>query len=115
MDIDAEITENDQQKKSIIVTSLITSLVTVIISMIIFAFWFNNAPMNSIQQNKLSIEEIRKSITISREELELQVRTYIDKNYGELSERDENVDKLIIYFKQQDARLLNIEKALSKF
>ena len=112
--------ENSELKKATILTSLITSFITVIFCLLTLVFWLQ--PIKSINQNKKSIEqyqneiaEIRKSITISREELELQVIDYIDKNYGELSERDEKVDKLNIYFRQQDARLSNIEKALSKF
>ncbi len=109
-----------EQKNATILTSLVTSLITVIATLLLVTLWFQpleNIKLNkqSLKQDKLQIEEIRKSITISRQDLEQQVRDYITNNYGELSERDEKVDKLLIYFRQQDARLTNIEKALSKF
>jgi len=112
--------ETVDHKKVSIQTSLLTSFITVALSLIIFVFGFQ--PLANIDQNKQNIEdvqlqldELKAIVTVSREQLELQVRDYIDKNYGELSERDEKVDKLIIYFRQQDARLSNIEEALSKF
>lgn len=109
-----------EQKNATILTSLITSLITVIATLLLVTLWFQpleNIKLNkqNLKQDKLQIEEIRQSITISRQDLEQQVRDYITNNYGELSERDEKVDKLLIYFRQQDARLTNIEKALSKF
>jgi len=116
--VDAE--QAVEQKNATILTSLITSLITVIATLLLVTLWFQpleNIKLNkqNLKQDKLQIEEIRQSITISRQDLEQQVRDYITNNYGELSERDEKVDKLLIYFRQQDARLTNIEKALSKF
>ena len=69
----------------------------------------------ALEQYNNQITEIKQSLNVSRVELEKQVKDYIDTNYGVLSERDEKVDKLVIYFRQQDARLSNIEKALSEF
>ena len=113
-----EIIETNIDSKTPFQTSLITSLVTVLICLAVFFFWFQKSIDEnrlSLQQERQDIEAIKQSITVSREELELQIRDYINKNYGELSERDEKVDKLVIYFRQQDARLSNIEKALSNF
>jgi len=108
------------QQPSVLKTSLITSIVTSVVVLMIFVLVFK--PLGNIKQNSNSIElqqkqlsEIKEQINVSRQELELQVRNYIDKNYGVLSERDEKVDKLVIYFRQQDARLSNIEKALATF
>ena len=124
MDIDnnknsASVASNDEVK-STIMTSIISSVFTVLIILTILVISFQ--PIRTINQNKMNIEtsqvqvaEIKESIDISRAELEAQVKDYIAKNYGELSERDEKVDKLLIYFRQQDARLSNIEQALSKF
>jgi len=113
-----DVIETNIDKRTPFQTSLMTSLITVSLVLVVFFFWFQA----KIDENRLSIEleqqeiaAIKESITVSRQELELQVRDYINKNYGELSERDEKVDKLVIYFRQQDARLSNIEKALSTF
>lgn len=123
MDIN-EMTDNknnsDDLRKSMIQTSIISSLVTVILILIILVIGFqpirkmNENTANIINSQK-DIVAIKKSLEISRTELETQVKDYIAYNYGELSERDEKVDKLLIYFRQQDARLINIENALSKF
>ncbi|PCJ48640.1 MAG: hypothetical protein COA74_07995 [Gammaproteobacteria bacterium] len=114
-------TEFIADKNAIIKTSILSSLGTVLVVLAIFALWAQN-PLKDIQTNKLTIntydsqiKEIKESISVSRGELEKQVRKYIETNYGELSERDEKVDKLVIYFRQQDARLSNIEEALTKF
>ena len=107
-------------RKSTIQTSIISSLVTVIVVLIIFVIGFQ--PIRKMNENTANIINsqkdiiaIKESLEISRTELETQVKDYIAHNYGELSERDEKVDKLLIYFRQQDARLVNIENALSKF
>ena len=123
MDNDEVIDNNNQSddlKKSTIQTSIISSLVTV--TLIFLILYISFQPIQKINENASNITStqkdivaIRESIEISRKELETQVNEYIALNYGELSERDENVDKLLIYFRQQDARLSNIEKALSKF
>ena len=112
---------NPESKQLTIGTCIITSIVTVTIALGAFAFWLQK-PLANIQANQQFIEQqnqettqIKEALRISRIELEAQVRAYIDENYGVLSERDEKIDKLLIYFKQQDARLSNIEKALSKF
>ena len=110
----------DNIKSSTIQTSIIASLITIILVIVILHISFK--PIQKINENSSNIittrnevVAIRESIETSRKELEKQVNKYIDDNYGELSERDEKVDKLLIYFRQQDARLNNIEKALSKF
>ncbi len=110
-----DVIEMDDDEKTPFQISLITSLVTVLLVLSVFFFWFQAKIDENIQQERQEIAAIKESITVSRQELEIQVRDYINKNYGELSERDEKVDKLVIYFRQQDARLSNIEKALSKF
>lgn len=110
-----DVIEMNDDEKTPFQISLITSLVTVVLVLSVFFFWFQAKIDKNIQQERQEIEAIKQSITVSRQELEIQVRDYINKNYGELSERDEKVDKLVIYFRQQDARLSNIEKALSKF
>ena len=111
---------SDDLRKSTIQTSIISSLVTVILILIILVIGFQ--PIRKMNENTANIinfqkdiAAIKKSLEISRTELETQVKDYIAYNYGELSERDEKVDKLLIYFRQQDARLINIENALSKF
>lgn len=118
--IDNNNNQSDDLKKSTIQTSIISSLVTV--TLIFLILYISFQPIQKINENASNITStqkdivaIRESIEISRKELETQVNEYIALNYGELSERDENVDKLLIYFRQQDARLSNIEKALSKF
>ncbi len=112
--------KTDDLKKSTILTSVISSLITVILIFLVLLIGFQ--PIQQMNQNSSNITSTQKdivaikdSIKISREELEIQVKDYINDNYGELSERDEKVDKLLIYFRQQDSRLSNIEKALSKF
>ena len=119
MDVDKS-TENTGQTNAVIRTSIISSIFTLLIILGALILWLQ--PLNRIEQNKLAsqnnqkqLELIKESVEISRAELELQIKDYISKNYGVLSERDEQVDKLLIYFRQQDARLNNIEKALSKF
>lgn len=113
-----EITEPNLDKSAVIKLCVLTSSIIVILSLIAFTYLIKkdiNANQLALKQYNGQIEEIKKSVNVSRVELEKQVRDYIDTNYGVLSERDEKVDKLVIYFKQQDARLSNIEKALSKF
>ena len=110
----------DNLQKSTVVTSIISSLITVTIIVLILLFSFQpiqqmNENSSNITATQKDILAIKESIEISRKELEVQVTDYISQNYGELSERDEKVDKLLIYFRRQDSRLSNIEKALSKF
>lgn len=99
-----------------ILISLACSLLTVLAYALVFQ------PIQLIEQNKQQIElqqqqlaEIKESVQVSREALTNQMQLYIDENYGDISERDENIAKLLVYFKQQDARLSNIEEALAQF
>ena len=82
-----------------------------------FLFWFQETKMNShintINENRIHIEQIKKDVRIANEALEEQIKIYIDGNYGYLSRRDEKVEKLTIYFRQQEQRLANIERALA--
>ena len=70
---------------------------------------------SSSREQQQQLAEIKESVQVSREELTKQMQLYIDENYGDISERDENIAKLLVYFKQQDARLSNIEEALAQF
>ena len=79
-------------------------------------------PQQAIKANqeKLVIQAahlsaIEEQIKISRAELSAEMTRFIEENYGDISERDEKIEKLLIYFKQQDARLSNIEEALAQF
>ena len=99
-----------------ILISLACSLITVLAYALLFQ------PIQQIQQHQQQLEmqqqqlaEIKESVQVSREELTKQMQQYIDENYGDISERDENIAKLLVYFKQQDARLSNIEEALAQF
>lgn len=112
--------------KAAIFTSVATVLVAVFISLATFVVWFHETKMesyiNSVEENRITlenqekrIEEIIKDIDISTESLEIEIRRYIDYNYGELSKRDENVAKLIFLYNQQDKRLSSIETILTKY
>ena len=103
---------------SIIKLCILTSSIIVILFLIGFTYFIKKAitaNQLALEQFNSQVEEIKKSVNVSRTELEKQVKYYVDTNYGVLSERDEKVDKLVIYFRQQDSRLSNIEKALSEF
>jgi len=112
--------------KASIFISFATALVAVFISLATFVVWFHETKMesyiNSVEENRITlesqekrIEEIIKDIDISTENLEIEIRRYIDFNYGELSKRDENVAKLIFLYNQQDKRLSSIETILTKY
>ena len=110
--------ESSLDKSAIIKLSVLTSSIIVIVFLVAFTFFVKKditANQLAMEQYNSQIEEMKQALNISRTELEKQVKDYIDTNYGVLSERDEKVDKLVIYFRQQDARLSNIEKALSEF
>jgi len=99
---------------------LLISFASALITLIVYVLWFE--PIKTMRQNQLQIQtqqtaiaELQDTVKVSREQLNQQMQLYIDENYGDISERDENIAKLQIYFKQQDARLSNIEEALSKF
>jgi len=119
--IEAEIgssTESSLDKNAVIKLCILTSSIVVVLFLLAFTFFIKKditANYLAMEQHNIQIEEIKQSLNVSRTELEKQVKDYIDTNYGVLSERDEKVDKLIIYFRQQDARLSNIEKALAEF
>lgn len=119
--IEAEIgssTESSLDKNAVIKLCILTSSIVVVLFLLAFTFFIKKditANQLVMEQHNIQIEEIKQSLNVSRTELEKQVKDYIDTNYGVLSERDEKVDKLIIYFRQQDARLSNIEKALAEF
>ena len=105
-------------KSAVIKLCVLTSSIIVILFLIAFTFFIKKditANQMALEQYNNQLEDIKVSLNVSRTELEKQVKDYIDTNYGVLSERDEKVDKLVIYFRQQDARLSNIEKALSEF
>ena len=115
-DTDNQAPNNSSNLRQTILVSLASSLLTVLAYALLFQ------PIQMIQQNRQQLEiteqqltEIKESVQVSREELTKQMQDYIDENYGDISERDENIAKLMIYFKQQDARLSNIEEALAKF
>ena len=115
-DTDNQAPNNSSNLRQTILVSLASSLLTVLAYALLFQ------PIQMIQQNRQQLEiteqqltEIKESVQVSREELTKQMQDYIDENYGDISERDENIAKLLIYFKQQDARLSNIEEALAKF
>ncbi len=116
-------TETDKQdinSSSNLRQTILVSLASSMLTVLAYALLFQ--PLHLIQENKSQLElteqqltEIKESVKVSREELTRQMQAYIDENYGDISERDENIAKLMIYFKQQDARLSNIEEALAKF
>ena len=111
-------TESNLDKNTIIKLSALTSSIIIVLFLVAFTYFVKKditANQLALQQYNNQLGEIKQSLNVSRVELEKQVKDYIDTNYGVLSERDEKVDKLLIYFRQQDARLNNIEKALSKF
>ena len=100
--------------------TLLISFGSALITLIVYVLWFE--PLKTMRQNQLQIEaqrvelaELKETVKVSRAELAKQLEQYIEDNYGDTSERDESIAKLEIYFKQQDARLSNIEEALSKF
>ena len=111
-------TVSSLDKNAVIKLCILTSSIVVVLFLLAFTFFIKKditANQLVMEQHNIQIEEIKQSLNVSRTELEKQVKDYIDTNYGVLSERDEKVDKLIIYFRQQDARLSNIEKALAEF
>ena len=115
-DTDNQSQNDSSNLRQTILVSLACSMLTVLAYALLFQ------PIQMIEQNKQQLEiteqqlsEIKESVKVSREELTKQMQDYIDENYGDISERDENIAKLMIYFKQQDARLSNIEEALAKF
>lgn len=105
--------ENNKENLMSIETAIITSIITVTA----FLFWFQETKMNSnintINENRIHIEQIKKDVRIANEALEEQIKIYIDGNYGYLSARDEKVEKLTVYFRQQEQRLANVERALA--
>ena len=108
--------DNGSNVRQSLLISFGTALLTLVLYNLLFQPLANiNKHQVQLSQHKQQLEEIKETIKVSRAELEKQVKLYIDENYGELSERDEKIAKLEIYFKQQDARLSNIEEALSKF
>jgi cell division protein FtsB len=110
--------ESSLDRNAVIKLCILTSSIVVVLFLVAFTFFIKKditANQLVMEQHNIQIEEIKQSLNVSRTELEKQVKDYIDTNYGVLSERDEKVDKLIIYFRQQDARLSNIEKALAEF
>ena len=81
-----------------------------------------DSDINSISMSRAAvieqaqeIEALKRELSIAETELEKKIKSYVDQNYGYLSERDEKVDKLIVYFRQQEERLSNIEAALAAF
>ncbi|BCS94933.1 hypothetical protein DSLASN_05650 [Desulfoluna limicola] len=114
------------QNKAAIFASSVTALATVFISLATFVVWFQETKMknyiSSIEENRINIiahderiEALLKDIDISTGNLEIEIRRYIDHNYGELSKRDENVAKLVFLYNQQDKRLSSIESVLTKY
>ena len=119
-DIDNSVTDTISASGTSIRQTVLISVASSMITLLVYVFLFQ--PLHMIQDNQAQLEtqkealaELKQSVKISREELTLQMQDYINENYGDISERDENIAKLMIYFKQQDARLSNIEEALSKF
>ena len=99
-----------------ILIAIICSLLTVLTYELVFQ------PQQAIEahEEKLilqaaQLKAIEEQVKISRQELSQEMKRFVDENYGDISERDEKIEKLLIYFKQQDARLSNIEEALAKF
>jgi flagellar motility protein MotE (MotC chaperone) len=110
--------ESYLDRSAVIKLCVLTSSIVVVLFLVAFTFLVKKeitANQLAMEQSNIQIADIKQSLNVSRTELEKQVKDYIDTNYGVLSERDEKVDKLVIYFRQQDARLSNIEKALSEF
>lgn len=112
--------DKDENNFSDIRMMLLISFGSALITLIIYVLWFE--PLKTMRHNQVQIEqqreqlaELQETVKVSREELAKQLEQYIEDNYGDTSERDESIAKLEIYFKQQDARLSNIEEALSKF
>ena len=96
--------------------SISCSLLTLLVYVLLFQ------PQQAIEANQKSLviqaahlDAIEAELKISRAELSAEMIRFIEQNYGDISERDENIEKLLIYFKQQDARLSNIEEALAQF
>ncbi len=107
-------------------TSITTAALTVIISLVGAGVWFQETMIssykNTIDSNQKelakqskALERIEKEIKVARDELEENIKIYLDNNYGVLSKRDEKVEKIRFILKQQERRLTNIERALSKY
>lgn len=120
---ESDIQQPATQQSNANVTMQQTVLISVVCSLLtILAYALLFQPLQAIQANKTEITlqkeqltEVQESLKVSREELTKQMQGYINENYGDISKRDENIAKLIIYFKQHEARLSNIEEALAKF
>lgn len=102
--------------------SVFLTVVAMIFSVLL---WAQNTRLDSfvdsIEQNRINIsenqkllEKLAKEIEISNGRLAKETQRYIDKNYGALSKRDEDVDKLVYLYRQEDKRISNIEMALAK-
>ncbi|MDH4318914.1 MAG: hypothetical protein OEV64_11025 [Desulfobulbaceae bacterium] len=73
-----------------------------------------NESLEAIEQNTKTISALKDEIKAGDKRIEVALIKYFDENYGDTSERAEDLAKLKVLFTQQDARLTNLENALSR-
>lgn len=112
--------------RQILQWQVLVSVLVTVLCLLLFVVWFQHSKMagdldtivnnqRQLQEQQAELAALREQLKVAEAELENRIKNYVDQNYGYLSERDEKVDKLAIYFRQQEARLSNLEKALSNF
>lgn len=111
---------NKPQNNPSFVQTFLVAITCSLFTLLIYVMVFQPQQAIEANQEKLVIQAaqlnaIEEEIKISRAELSAEMTRFIEENYGDISERDEKIEKLLIYFKQQDARLSNIEQALASF
>ena len=117
---DSMTAEIQSQNTPSFVQTFLVAIACSMLTLLTYILVFQPQQAIKANQEKLVIQAahlnaIEEQIKISREELSAEMTRFIDENYGDISERDEKIEKLLIYFKQQDARLSNIEEALAQF
>lgn len=73
-----------------------------------------NDSLKAIEQNSLEISALKDEIRANNKQIEIATIKYFNENFGDTSKRAEDLAKLKVLFTQQDARLANLEDALSR-
>ena len=73
-----------------------------------------NDSITAIENNTRTISILQSDIRANNKQMEAATIKYFNENFGDTSKTAEDLAKLKYLFRQQDARLTNLEDALSK-
>ncbi|MDH3347025.1 MAG: hypothetical protein OEM02_02840 [Desulfobulbaceae bacterium] len=73
-----------------------------------------NNSLTAIENNTKKISILQSDIKANNKQMEAATIKYFTENFGETSKSAEDLAKLKYLFRQQEARLTNLENALSR-